>query len=78
MKSRLPAARWVAAAPVAVVPTLFMPPQVLAWEAVLIVAAGLYALRSRLAPGPAYAKPVWWCRLKLAWWTWRAERRPLR
>lgn len=66
-------APWVAAAPIAAVPPLLMPPQVLAAEAVMLVAAGMLALRPRVAP--LYGKPVWWCRLKLGWWGWRADRR---
>lgn len=73
MKRRRALAPWVITVPIVAVPPLLMPPQVLAAEVVMLVAVGLCALRPRVAP--LYGKPVWWCRVKLGWWGWRAQRR---
>lgn len=68
------AARWLVALAVVVVPTALLAPRLVALEAVMATVWALSWVSVQFAP-PAYEKPVWWCRLKLEWWAWRAQRR---
>lgn len=66
--------RWLAGG-AGVVPVGVVEPRWVAAEIVVVVLVAVTWVRVRFAPGGGYERPLWWCRARLAWWGWRADRR---
>lgn len=66
---------WLVAAGVAAVPPLLVSPGVCVFEAFAAVLLGGVILSRRVGRGSRYGRAVWVCRVRLAWWAWRAKRR---